>query len=77
MRVTYSASGELRHYLVRESRAAALEIPSGSKVRELLQQLGVNWNGIGVIAVNGQVASEDTELGEGDHVELLTPLGGG
>jgi len=37
----------------------------------------MTWGEVGIIAINGQMAGEESALHERDRVALLAPLGGG
>jgi molybdopterin converting factor small subunit len=51
-------------------------LPDGSTVRDLLVQGGIDEKDVKLIFVNGQKASLDTVLKQGDQVGLSPPVGG-
>lgn len=58
----------------------AQQVPAGCTIAELLDQLGLNRDGVAV-AVDGQVVPRtrhaSTELTEGAAVEIIRAVGGG
>ncbi len=54
-----------------------MELAVGSKVIDLIYATGIPWEEIGLVAVNGQQASDDTVLSDGDEVMLVAPIEGG
>ena len=77
MNITFSASGVLRRYIPGAGDSAVVDLPPGATVADLFQHLDMTWGEVGVIAVNRQMAGEETVLREGDRVELFAPIGGG
>jgi molybdopterin synthase catalytic subunit len=81
MRVRVLVFGVLRDLIPETS--AALELPEGARVRELLDHYRKSlaipndlWRSM-AIAVNREYASVDSVLREGDEVALLPPVSGG
>lgn len=60
-----------------------MQLTSGSRPRELLDELSVRFPAIATyrevvrIAVNQTYVDEDAELNHGDEVALITPVSGG
>lgn len=54
-----------------------VSLPDGASVLELSGILGINSGLVSAVAVNGQVASNETTLKEGDEVALFPPASGG
>ncbi len=54
-----------------------MEAPAEATVAFLLTDLGVGQGYVGAIAVNGEVASADSPLQDGDEVRLFPPSAGG
>jgi sulfur carrier protein ThiS len=55
-----------------------ITIPEGMTSGELAQKiLSKNVNQLGIVAVNGKKASENTILAEGDKIDLYALLDGG
>jgi len=54
-----------------------ISLPSGTKVMQLLDYLGLSTKYVGLIVVNQVQAALDTELADGDQIELFPPLSGG
>ena len=53
------------------------EYPEGVIVKEIVQQLGIEKESLGIILLNGQHANADNVLHEGDVLSLIPLLGGG
>lgn len=77
MRVRFSATGNLRQYLPGPGDSVVVEMPEGGTVSDLLRRLGVVWGEAGIIALNGELAGEESLLHDGDEVEMVAPIGGG
>ncbi len=77
MQVTFCAFGDLRRYTPGRVERMSVEIDAETTVRQLLDSVGVPWEEVGLVVVNGQLADEQTTLGEGDKVEVFSPIGGG
>ena len=56
--------------------STAKTLPDGSTVRSLLIQEAIHEKDVKLIFVNGQKASLDTVLKNGDQVGLSPPVGG-
>lgn len=54
-----------------------LDLPSGSRVADLLRLLEVNEALEPVVAVNGVVTVEDAALRDGDQVAIIPSVAGG
>ncbi len=56
----------------------AMELPRGTTLGELSQMIVTkNINELGIMAVNGEVASKDFVLSEGDKIDLYGLIDGG
>ncbi len=77
MEVTFCAFGDLRRYTPGRKERMNVEIAEPATVRQLLDAVGVPWEEIGLVVVNGQLADDRCTLGEGDKVEVFSPIGGG
>jgi len=73
MQINIKAHGPL-HSKVPQS---TYELPSPSRVGDLLERLGLQDGGVWMVVVNGSMAENTSELHEGDRVELVYPLAGG
>ncbi|MDA8530027.1 MoaD/ThiS family protein [Candidatus Poseidonia alphae] len=60
-------------------REHAYELPDGTTVRELIDQVELSeWISFGLaVAINGERCDVDTTLSNGDEVALLPPVSGG
>jgi molybdopterin converting factor small subunit len=73
MRITVLLGGNLRNEAGEGSQEFESELPSGSRVEDLLPRLGLSQDRIKMIMVNGRGATLDTEISEGDRVALFPP----
>lgn len=68
--------------LGREAGAAAAPerrccLPAAAAVGDLLARLEIAPDDVGVVVINGRVASKTAPLADGDEVGLFPPLAGG
>ena len=54
-----------------------MQVPAGATVALLLTELGVGQGYVGAVALNGEAASVDSPLQEGDELRLFPPSAGG
>ena len=74
MEIRVRLSGDLGKYFEEERRfQAELQATIG----DLLAGLGIAEGEVGLIALNGGLATRSAELQEGDEVQLFRPIGGG
>lgn len=74
MRITVRLIGAFRIDRFEEMN---IDCPAGTKVREIIQQLRITEEILGIALINGVYALKDEELKEGDILALLPILGGG
>ena len=60
-----------------DRRPFMMQLTAGATVTDLLTELDVGEGYVGAVAVNGQAASLDSQLNEGDEVRLFPPSAGG
>ena len=77
MRIILGTFGALRRHLPQYKEEIETDLPEGSVVADLLATVGVEADEIGLITVNGQLASETARLAESDRVEIFSPMEGG
>ena len=79
MHVHVTAYGDLRRYLPATEResGAALDLPEGATLIQLLAALHLPHQRTWLICVNDDVVDLNHALADGDRVELLLPIGGG
>ena len=77
MQISLNAFGNLRRYTPDKQERMTLEVEEGTPVRQLLEKVGVPWNEVGFVVVNGTIADQNRELSAGDKVEAFAPIGGG
>jgi thiamine biosynthesis protein ThiS len=78
MKVVVKLHGETKRYvknLVGDSVEA--DVPDGSTVQQLLDQLGVADEDVWMSAVNKTVVKPEHVLADGDAVEVFAPVQGG
>jgi sulfur carrier protein ThiS len=54
-----------------------LELPPGSNVGDICQQLGIGAGEVAIVMVNGSATFRDCALKAGDEVSLFPVIGGG
>jgi sulfur carrier protein ThiS len=57
--------------------AQAVELTGPCHVSDLLERLGVSTSELWIVLVNAESASHESELHDGDCIDLIPPLGGG
>jgi sulfur carrier protein ThiS len=77
MIVSVWVQGHLKHFRPDRQDRFAVKLPDGATVRALLDESGIPWAEVGVVAVNGLQAGDDTVLQDGDQVVLIAPMEGG
>ena len=60
-----------------EGRKAMLELPEGSTIAELLNQLKIPTEMTALLMVNGTHQPPDTALKDGETIAIFPPLAGG
>ncbi len=83
MRITVTAPGmnpsadtEAEGAASQSSESEEFDMPEGSKVSDLLSQLGIDAYFPELVLVNGDQTDLDQELRDGDAVALGGPMGG-
>jgi molybdopterin converting factor small subunit len=74
MEIRVRLSGNLRKYFEEERR---FQLEEQATIGDLVDGLGFAEGEVGVIALNGGLATRFEELQEGDEVLLFPPIGGG
>jgi sulfur carrier protein ThiS len=77
VQINLCAFGNLRRYTPDRQERMSLEVQEGTTVRSLLDEVGVPWNEVGFVVVNGTVVDQQRALAAGDKVEAFSPIGGG
>ena len=54
-----------------------LQLPEGASVGGLLQQVGIPFEAVGAIVVNGSMTTKNHNLRDHDDIQLYPPLEGG
>jgi molybdopterin converting factor small subunit len=75
--VTVKLHGTLNRYLPSRESSLRLDLAGPSIAGGLLEELGVPFDVLDVLFVNGRVSAPETPLSEGDVVEAFPFLGGG
>jgi len=57
--------------------AQAVELTAPCHVTDVLGKLGISAGELWVVLVNGASASHESEVHDGDCIDLIPPLGGG
>jgi molybdopterin converting factor small subunit len=78
LRVTVKLYGTLRRLSQPSTPGVWIgEIPSGSRINDLLVLLGAGIYEANAASMNGESCSFDTEICDGAEIVLVTPMGGG
>lgn len=77
MQVIVVPHGDLGRILKNGQRSLTIDCPAGTRVAELLEQLGLGLDEVWLIRHNRQRATADQLLTEGDSLELFAVVGGG
>ena len=73
-------SGALRHHApggVKPGAGVELELPEGSTIARLLQELHLGGGDGYIYLVGGKARKRDYVLSDGEEVRILPPVGGG
>ena len=60
-----------------KNRVQNVELPDVSDAKDLIHQLGISIENVGVLSVNGRQATFDQQLKSGDLIHIIPPIGGG
>ena len=77
MQVRVSLHGDVHRFLKGRPDPCHVELTSGATIDDVLQQLGVDYQGHLTFGVNGELARRDTPLSDGDEILVMTPMEGG
>ena len=58
-------------------REGKLLLSEGARIQDVVDELGLPAQNIMLVLVNGQPASLNAELSEGDSIQVFPPVGGG
>jgi len=62
---------------LRKNRIQNVELPDESDAKDLIYQLGIPLEEVGLLSVNKRQATLDQRLEEGDVIYIMPPIGGG
>ena len=62
---------------LRKNRTQTVELMDGSNAVDLVRQLGIRLEEVGVLSINDRQAALDQQLKGGDIVSIIPPIGGG
>lgn len=54
-----------------------LEIPDGTRVRDVSKLVNVSEESIGLVTIKGKIVKADAIITEGDEVKFFQPIAGG
>lgn len=77
IRIRVRPYADLARFFPGEGRVRVVEAPSGSTVGDLLDAHGLDESRRLTLGVNDVLASRETELRDGDTLEVLVPMSGG
>jgi molybdopterin converting factor small subunit len=62
---------------LRKDRIQEVELADGSNAADLICQLGIRLEDVGVLSINDRQATLDQKLKAADIVSIIPPIGGG
>lgn len=62
---------------LRKNRIQNVELPDESDAKDLIHQLGIPLEEVGLLSVNKRQATLDQRLKERDVIYIMPPIGGG
>ena len=62
---------------LRKDRIQDVELADGSIAGDLIRQLDIRLEDVGVLSINDRQATLDQKLEDGDVVSIIPPIGGG
>ena len=62
---------------LRKNRIQTVELVDGSDARDLVRQLGIRLEEVGVLSINDRQATLDQRLKDRDIISIIPPIGGG
>ncbi len=62
---------------LRKDRIQDVEISDGSDAGDLIRQLDIRLEDVGVLSINGHQATLDQKLKAADIISIIPPIGGG
>lgn len=74
--ITVNTYAELRQY-TGSKPSVEVEIATGTKIRHVLDQLGIPVDQARILFVNSRAAAVDDVLQGGDKLDLFSAIGGG
>jgi molybdopterin converting factor small subunit len=69
--------GEFRKHLGGRAEPLIFELADAARVSDLFAALEIDRPSDAIVGVNGQLASPDSQLADGDEVTLVSPMSGG
>ena len=77
IRIRVRPYADLARFFPGEGRIRVIEVPAGSTVGDLLDAHGLDESRRLTLGVNDVLASRETQLRDGDTLEVLVPMSGG
>ena len=62
---------------LRKNRVQTVELADVSDAADLVRQLGIRLEEVGVLSINDRQAALDQRLKAGDVISIIPPIGGG
>lgn len=75
--ITVKLHTALKRYCPHGDGSLQIQYKDGLTVKKILEQLNLNNGAVGLVLVNGKIASWEIQLMRGDSVELFPIFGGG
>lgn len=79
MHISIRLYGTLGQYVAGydHQKGISLTVKSGTRVEDLIDQLGIPAQGVGIVSVNGTLSKADDLLKGDSQVKIFQPLAGG
>ncbi|RKO67901.1 MoaD/ThiS family protein [Desulfofundulus salinus] len=75
--ITVKLHTALKRYYPHGDGSLQIQYKEGLTVKKILEQLNLNNGAVGLVLINGKIASGEIQLMRGDCVELFPIFGGG
>ena len=79
MKARIKLYGNLRKYYpdYNSTSGIDIEIPDGTKIRDLIQMLNISKDSVGIVSMDGILVKAGDHVNEGAEVKIFQPISGG